>query len=385
MANDLSTFGNTLLAQGLVALRNFNVMNRQVNSDYSNEAKQKNESITIPIPAARSASDVTPGVVPPASVAATTTSVVLTLDKWKESYFDLTDKEIKQIESGYTPVQVTEAVAALADQVNSDIFTDNYKGIYGYTGTAATTPFASNISDATAAYKILTQQKCPTGQRRMVIDPAAAANARNLQQFSAVNYRGDGPMHLKEGDLGRLLGFDWMEDQQVVTHTAGTITTGLIAKAATAQALGDKTIVCTTAASTGACALKAGDIITFNGHDQTYTVTADATEASASTDVTVNIEPGLQTALAGSEAVTVKASHVVNLAFHRNAIAFASRPLAASDIREQGSTIFSQVDPVSGIALRLEIMRMWRQTRYAFDILYGSKLVRPELACRVAG
>src|SRR5690606_27985853 len=114
----------------------------------------------------------------------------------------------------------------------------------------------------------------------------------------------------------------------VPTHTAGTITTGLATKAATVQALGDKTIVCTTAAATGACALKKGDIITFAGDTQTYVLTDDATQSSAASDVTLNIEPGLKKALAGGEAVTVKASHVVNLGFHRDAFALAMRPLA---------------------------------------------------------
>lgn len=176
-------------------------------------------------------------------------------------------------------------------------------------------------------------------------------------------------------------------DQNVPTHTAGSITTGLICKAATAVAVGVTSLVATTAASTGACALVVGDIITFAGDAQTYVITEAATQASAATDVTIKFLPALKVAKTGSEAITVKASHVVNMAFHRDAIAFANRPLQqnASMINQLGSISMSDVDPVSGLTLRLEVTREHKRIRFSYDILYGGVLVRPELACRLAG
>ena len=147
--------------------------------------------------------------------------------------------------------------------------------------------------------------------------------------------------------------------------------------------MGAKTATATTAATTGACALKNGDIVTFAGDTQTYALTADATQAAAASDVTLAFYPGKVVAATGSEAITVKASHVVNLAFHRDAIAFATRPLV--EINHPAVISVSQVDPVSGLALRLEISRQHKQTRYSFDILYGSAVVRPELGVRIAG
>jgi hypothetical protein len=252
----------------------------------------------------------------------------------------------------------------------------------GYTGTAGTTPFASDTTDATQARKILNNQLAPLDDRRFVFDADAEAEALNLRAFQDMSYSGSA-MGLLEGKIERKLGMTWFMDQNVPTHTAGTITTGLIVKASTVHAIGTKAIVCTTAASTGACALLTGDIVTFAGDTQTYTLTANATEATASTDVTLNVEPGLAVATAGSEAVAVKATHVCNMAFHRDAFAFANRPLAEQPF--PGQIAQSATDSVSGLSLRLEVTRQHKQTRWAFDMLYGGILVRPALATRIAG
>ncbi len=96
-------------------------------------------------------------------------------------------------------------------------------------------------------------------------------------------------------------------------HTAGTITTGLTAKAATVVAIGAVSVVATTAATTGACALLAGDSILFAGDATVYQLQADATQAGPSSYVTLSIDPPLAQALAGGEAITVRDPRPSNL------------------------------------------------------------------------
>lgn len=384
VSNTLSSVIPSLFAQGLKSLRRNSVMPSLVNNDFGTEVKQKGDTITIPIPSAIAATDVVPAAYAPDSGNIAPTTATIPLSSWKEAPFTLTEKELAQVVDGIVPIQLSSAVESIADAINQSIFT-LHTGVYGYVGTAGTTPFGTpGIGDATSVRKVLGKQLAPLNERRMVLDPDAEAAALSLQAFSYYLNSGDAQV-MKEGQIGRKFGFDWFMDQRVPTHTSGTITTGLAAKAATPQAAGLKAIVCTTAASTGACALNIGDIILFSGDSQTYTLTAAATQASAATDVTLNISPGKVVALTGGETVTVKASHVVNLGFHRDAFAFASRPMTQNNLTMNKDQSYMVADPVSGITMRLSYREEFHRTRLAFDVLWGVGLIRPELACRLAG
>lgn len=379
--NSLADLAPKLLAQGLMALRAMNVMPMVVNSGYSQAFTDKGETVNIPVPSAIEAQDVTPGNTPPSTADVSPSTVPITLDQWKEAPFYLTDQDRQLVSDGVIPMQASEAIKSIANKVNEHLFS-KYTGVYGYAGTAGTTPFASDTTAATGARKVLNLQECPPGDRRFIMDSDAEANALNLRAFQDANFAAT-PENVREGKVTRKFGFEFYSDIQVPTHTAGTITTGAIAKASTSQAVGLKAIECTTAASTGAVDLEVGDIVTFAGDSQTYTVTTAVAQASAATDFTLNIEPGLKVALTGSEALTVKGDHVVNMAFHRDAFGFAARPL--NDSEGLGNIIETMQDPVSGIPLRLEISREHKRVRFSYDLLYGGALIRPQLATRYAG
>ncbi len=385
MANTLTEVAPKLLAQGLMALRQIAIMPLLVNRQYESMAGQRGSTIDVPIPSAITAQAVAPANVPPSTADVSPTSVAVPLDQWYEAPFYMTDKDILSSMNGTIPMQASEAIKSLANNVDSYLL-GMYTKFYGYQGTAGTTPFLSSgagITDVTRVRAILNNQLAPMDDRRIVLNPDAEANALENRAFHDMSFTGQNAAILR-GEMQQKLGFGWFMDQNVPVHTAGTITTGLAAKTSTAQAAGLTAIVCTTAASTGACALVEGDIITFAGDSQTYVLTADATQASASTDVTLKISPPLKVALEGDEAVTVKDSHVVNLAFHRDAIAFATRPLQNVEAG-LGAITRSAVDPVSGLTLRLEITREHKRTRWSYDILYGGTVIRPEFGARIAG
>jgi hypothetical protein len=126
-----------------------------------------------------------------------------------------------------------------------------------------------------------------------------------------------------------------------------------------------------------------GDIFTLAGDSQTYAITAANTTVTATTNELFSIAPALATTYSSGDAATVAGDNVPNLVFHRDAFAFASRPLM--DIDGLGSAMLSQVDPISGVALRLELSRQFKQTTFSFDSLWGSALIRAQLAAKILG
>lgn len=381
MSNTLTNVMPKILARSLMTLREQATAARLVNGDYSAEAKQKGDTIDVPVPTAAAATDVTPAATAPALVDNSPTKVAIALSNWKEVRFHLSDKEMTAIDQNahFLPMAVSEAIRALANAINLSVL-QKYKSVYGYAGTAGTTPFASTAAAAIDARKVLNRQLCPRENRRGILNFDAEANALALASFADASQSADRNVKI-EGEIGRKYGIDWFTDDQVLTHTAGTITTGLIAKAATAVAVGATSFTATTAASTGACALLAGDVIAIGS--ETYTLSASATQASAAADVTLYLNNPIRTALTGSEAITVKASHVVNLAFHRDAFALAMRTLAKSNVNPENQSVLQ--DPKTGLSLRLEVSRGHKLDVWSLDALWGVECVRPELACRIAG
>ena len=359
-----------LLAQGLLALRQMAVMPRYVNRAYEATAGEKGSSIDVPVPSAITAVAVTPSYVAPDDTGVSPTSVNIPLSQWYEAPFFLNDKEMLEVQSGTIPMQATEAVKALANNVDNAILA-LYKDIYGYAGVAGTTPFGADLSEFLDARKVLNNQLSPTDPRFVAINPDAEANALGLRAFQDAAFRGDRDGILN-GQIGFKLGSTWFMDQNIPTHAVGTMSVPGTA----AVSIGTKTVTVSTA--TGSYVV--GDIVTFAGDTQTYVVTARTGTAPTTA---FEIEPAAKVGHTTS-AIARKDAHVANLAFHRDAFAFASRPFAGAD--PMGLGVFqSAVDPISGLTLRLEVSRQYKRTRFAYDILYGVKTVRRELACRIAG
>ena len=390
--NTLTALIPTILGRAVKVLREQATLIRSVNLDYSREAAQHGATIDVPLPTAVATSAVAPSNTPPATTALTPSTAQIQLNNWQMAAFKLSDKDLQEIKARdhFLPQTAEEAVRALVYDINASIHA-KYTKVYGFHSDAAFTathvdPFVSTVAAATGARKVLHSQMCPRSDRRMVLDFDAEANALNLSAFSDFEKTGDSAVKI-EGILGRKYGFDWMTDDQITTHTAGTAsadTDTIAVDFGAGYAIGTETVVLDVDAGTST--LVVGDILKFNGHAQTYTVTSGGTLDT--TGISVGISPPLKAAVVDGETVTVTKGHTVNLAFHRDAFALAVRPLrdGLADF-SFGSPVASATttDPVSGLPLRLTVSYEFYQIVWRFDILWGVELVRPELATRVAG
>lgn len=380
MANNLDNAIDVIMASTIEILRENAVMPRLVNTSYSTQAQEMGDSIDIPITSSLAVRDVVPSqtssntglndVIP--------TKATLQLDNWKEVAFTMSDKELKEVEAGLPPRVLDEAVRAIINSIDDSILA-LYKKVYNSVGTAGTTPFSASLLPAQEAFVKLNTELIPRDNRSIVLDPFAEGNAIGLPQLQKVNEAGTDET-LREARIGRLLGFSWYQDQNVANHTTGA--SGTIAvDFASNYAIGASSILIDNGSGalvSGAPAV--GDVFTFAGHSQQYTVVS---YTAASTEGTLVISPALKAAVSDNEVLTFVASHTANLAFHRDAFAFASRPLL--DTIAPGVILRSVSDPISGVTVRLEIKRENKRTLYSMDALWGVTCVRPEMAVRILG
>jgi len=381
MSNSLANLTPQILADILSVLRENSIMPRLVNNQYGTDAASVGSTIDINDLADMSAFDVTPGATPNTNIMSDITSVkkTLALNKFKAVTFTLTDKEIKEIQNGTRPRAIEKAVKALANQVDVDLL-NLYKSVYQATGTAGTTPFSTSTAAAQNASRILTTALADKDSRRLVLDEFAYANAIGLEVLQKVAYAGSNEA-LREGMITRAVGFDWFEDQNVPTHTLGAPATAAIDANASA---GATSLALDNGSGADLASLPVvGDVFTIAGQTQQYVVTSVTADTPSANETTVGISPALAASVSDGAVVTFVGSHVVNLAFHQEAFAFAARPML--DLETPGSLIQTLNDPISGLSMRYEIQRQWKQTVFSLDILYGCTAVRPELAVRIAG
>ncbi len=384
MANTLTNVTDKILARGLMVLREAAIMPRLVNVDYQGDATRFGTTIDVPVPVPQAVSTVAAAAANKAAASKTPLLVQIPMNQWKMTDFHLTDKEMAEVDRNrhFLPGQTEEAARALANTIDTHIY-NQYKTIFGYVGTASVTPF-STLATTTNARKVLNEQLSPMSNRRVIVDPTAEAQMLLLAAYRDVSQSSDrGP--IIEGEIGHKMGMDHFMSQNIVTHTAGTVASAAIGST---TAAGASVLAIKAAASATVGTILFGDIFTIAGQTTTYVYKSSTTITlvSALTAQNINIAPVLSAIATADAAVQFKRTHVVNLAFNRNAFAYVTRPLD-----DQGSALLggnlvrSMTDDISGVTLRLEVVRQHKQVAWQFDVLYGAKLVRPELATRVAG
>ena len=234
MSNQLDVIIPQILARGLATLRENIVMPFLVNRGYQAEAAQRGDTVTIPVPSAMSAVDVTTGITPgdPTDFI-TPSSVTIPLDKWKKSDFSLTDKDLVEIQEGYLPLQAEEAVKALANQVDSDLL-GMANGFYGFSAVLGQ-PLAQ-MSDLVEARKVLNQQLAPMDPRYIVVGPQGEAEMLGIQAFHDASF-GVGGEAILEGRIVRRLGFGIAMDQNVADLSQGDMTDATVSGEGSSLAL----------------------------------------------------------------------------------------------------------------------------------------------------
>jgi hypothetical protein len=370
--NTLGNYNETFFAQeALIQLEKVLGMAGRVYRDYKADPQVKGDTIQIRRPASFTAADA-----PATASNLPTESVSITLNKWKEVKFALTDKDLALTSDRIISDHIRPAAVALADQIDQDLAA-LYKDIPWHQTMSATPALA----DITKIKNTMFGNKVPLTDEAKLHFMIGGTEQMAFQNAMTVlsNPQASG---LRDGSLGRLYGFDTWANQNTPAHTSGVgaDATGTIDGV---NAVGATSI--TFSAVTAGITWKAGDSFSSAGDTQRYVFSADGTDADGAAAV-ASISPPLKKATAGTEVITIflgGAAKTQNLAFHTNAFALATAPL--SELGNQlGAKIASVADPITGLSLRSRLFYIGDTStvNVAIDVLYGVKTLDPNLACR---
>lgn len=371
MANTFLT-PQIIAREALMVLENNLVLAGLVHRDYSNEFAKVGDTITIRKPATFTAQEFSENI---SIQDATETSVSVTLDKHLDVSFAVTAKELTLSIQQFSEQLIQPAMRAIAQKVDEYI-----AGLYvdvPYIVDVSGTPAVSDLANIG---KIMNQNKVPLDNRRLVLDPVTHAKYVVLDPFLHADKSGS-TQALREASMGRVLGLDSYMDQNINTHTKGTLSAQNNIAVKTSASAGDTQVVLKdSAAGTLTGTLVKGDILTFADTPGVYVVTANAT--ASSNEITVNIYPGLAADVAADTVVTLKDSHIANMAFHRNAFALVTRPLQKPLGNERAEII-----NYNGLSIRAvyDYDITSKKDIVSLDILCGVKTLTPELAVRFCG
>jgi len=375
MANEFLTVED-IARDSLLRLQNNLVMAALVHRDHSQEFASKGDTVQVKAPATFDAKDWNTGD-DISNQDIKEDKVLVKLDNVADVSVEVTSRQLTQNIQDFGE-QVSEgAMQAIAQKIDDELC-KLYKKIQHTSGDAAEN--IDDLHDVAQIRKVLNDNKVPFGQRRLVVDTEADANL--LTEEAIVHAEKSGSTDaLREANIGKLMGFDVYMDQNIKSHTAGTL-----------EGSGDPAIKTSAIASAGAeeIALEPtgtgltgtvveGDVLDISGYGKVY-VTEGATASSNA--ITVKIAPALTEAVSSGTAVTLVQDHTANLAFHRNAMAFVNRPLALPMGGAEGAVV-----NYNGLSVRVTMgYGMAKKINtVSFDILYGTKVLQPDLACRGFG
>lgn len=272
--------------------------------------------------------------------------------------------------------QIAQAMRGIANKIELHIATTAYQAASRATGTAGTTPFASNHNIVNDARKILVDNGCPmdgADNISLIMSTGAGANFRNLSNLYKVNEAGTDRL-ARQGVLLDISGIAMRESAQVVSHTKGTGASYLLNDAA--SAVGDTTI----AADTGSGTILAGDVVTFAGTSDKYVV-----NTALSGGEFVIGAPGLLAAEADNDAITVGNSYTANVVLHRRAVELAMRPLSKPFGGDAAIDVMTVQDPRSGLIFQISVYKGYNKAMIDVTSLYQAKAWKSDFIATVLG
>jgi hypothetical protein len=321
---------------------------------------------------ASTATDITPGVTPPDDGDQTIGSVSMTITKSRRVPFRWNGEQTLGLNSngpGAAAIQndqITQAMRTLVNEMEVDLVGAARVAASRAYGTAAQTPFGTDLSEAAQIRKILDDNGAPASDRCMVIDTTAGAKMRVLTQLTKANEAGT-TMTLRDGELMNLFNMSVHESAGIGITTKGGGTAYTTNTAGYAVGATSLTLI------TGSGTILAGDVLSITGD----TANKYVVETALTGGVVVIAKPGLRKAIpASATGVAVGNDYTGNLVFNRSALILATRAPALPDGGDLAVDRTMITDPRSGISFEIAMYPQYRQMQYEISAAWGVKGIK---------
>lgn len=402
MANAILTI-NMITREAVRLWKNSNALLQNIDMQYDDSFAKTGAKIGTAL-RIRLPNDFTVRTGPAASVQDTSeqsTTMTLATQKGVDVSFSSVDRAMSL--DDYSERILAPSINNLAGAVAADVMGGSEGGvcnvIANIAGGAYLSPTASTFLGAGA---ILDLNSAPLGQRKIVNDPYT--QARTVATLSGLfNPVPNISKQYVTGAMQQALGFDWLMDQTVIKHTAGTFSAG-----GTVNGAGQTGLTLTVNAITGT--FVQGDIINIAGVNQVNRITKQSTGALRQFVVTANVATGatsipiypalipasggvavqyqtVTVSPANGAAVTFDPSMIAATTFRKN-IAFAPQAvtMATADLELPRGVHEAAREAFDGIAMRMVTAYNVSTDQFItrLDILYGYLWVRPEWAVIVS-
>lgn len=339
----------------------------------------KDSKIRSFVTPAAASEDATPGQLPPDTGGQAIGTNYITIEASKVVPFQWTGEEQMQVAPGHghraiQRDQVAQAIRTLTNAVETMVFNKMQVKASRAWGAAGTKSFNSGLGDAAGVRRVLVDNGAPMTDLQLVMDTFAGASLRS--QVTIPNAADTGAVALRnQGILIPLFGMAARESAAVKGIAIGSVT-GTLTSAV--RPVGTTVLVTTADYS---ATLLVGDIVTFAGDTNQYIIVA-----KSATDITIGA-PGLMKATAadGTKAITVVATCVRSMAFHRSGFQLALRAPAVPEEGDNADDRTVLTDARTGISFEFAMYKQYRRVRYEVGLAYGGDVVKEQFVAHMIG
>jgi len=349
---------------------------KAINTFFDDKQVAVGDTVKVPVAPKATTSAFTAAMTPTAGTDATSTAVSVQISASRKVSWNLTGEQVQSLQNGgndreWVRQMIAQGMRALRNEMEIAAYTAVRAGASRAYGTAATTPFASDLSALSNARKILQDNGAPLADLQCIVDTNANLNLLNLGIVQQA-YQAGNDAERRSGMVGRQFGFAIDSSAGITAVTKGT-GASYVTSGSTAVGVTDIALV------TGTGTVLAGEVVTFAADATNKYVIG--TGVAAPGTISLN-RPGARVVIATANALTVGNTAVANLAFERSAIVGVVRPPLIPANPYISQTTISDTEGMTYLLLEIAGYGM---TTWELHVAYGFQAVQPEHIVQILG